>query len=161
MKNRIVGVIIIVFALLMGFMTWLFNRALTEIVNDSCSHGPTCPMWGSIGFQTNLSLGMIGAVLLLGIYFLIFPGDEKPEHAEKSPLHFRKIEKKTYEKEFKELSGDEKKVLEKIIESQGTIFQSELADKENSKVKITRILDRLEGKGLIERKRRGMTNIVL
>ena len=78
--------------------------------------------------------------------FLIFPGDEKPEHAEKSPLHFRKIEKKTYEKEFKELSGDEKKVLEKIIESQGTIFQSELADKENSKVKITRILDRLEGK---------------
>jgi len=30
-----------------------------------------------------------------------------------------------------------------------------------TKVKITRILDSLEGNGLIERKRRGMTNIII
>ena len=30
-----------------------------------------------------------------------------------------------------------------------------------SKVKITRILDKLEASGLVERKRRGMTNVVM
>ena len=29
------------------------------------------------------------------------------------------------------------------------------------KVKITRVIDRLEGKNLIERRRRGMTNVVV
>ena len=60
------------------------------------------------------------------------------------------------------LLADEKLILEKVIESEGTIFQSELVDKTSlTKVKITRILDKLEGKGLIERKRRGMTNVVV
>lgn len=30
-----------------------------------------------------------------------------------------------------------------------------------TKVKVTRILDRLEGREIIERKRRGMTNVVI
>ena len=30
-----------------------------------------------------------------------------------------------------------------------------------NKVKITRILDKLEGMGILERKRRGMTNVVI
>ena len=42
------------------------------------------------------------------------------------------------------------------------MFQADLIDKSGlGKVKISRILDRLEGKGLIERKRRGMNNIVV
>jgi len=60
------------------------------------------------------------------------------------------------------LDKEEKIVLERIIESEGTIFQSDLVEKtEFPKVKITRILDRLEGRNLVERKRRGMTNIVI
>ena len=56
----------------------------------------------------------------------------------------------------------EKQIFEKIIESEGTIFQSDLVDKTGfTKVKVTRILDKLEGKKLIERKRRGMTNVVI
>jgi hypothetical protein len=56
MKNRIVGFIITGFALILVFMAWLYNRALTEIVNENCSHGPTCPMWESVNFQTNINL---------------------------------------------------------------------------------------------------------
>ena len=60
------------------------------------------------------------------------------------------------------LNDDEKLVFDKIIESEGTIFQSDLVDKTKfTKVKVTRLLDKLEGKGLIERKRRGMTNVVI
>jgi uncharacterized membrane protein len=60
------------------------------------------------------------------------------------------------------LTQEEKAVLQKIIESQGTIFQSDLVERTKfNKVKVTRVLDRLEGKGLIERKRRGMTNVII
>jgi uncharacterized membrane protein len=60
------------------------------------------------------------------------------------------------------LSANEKTVFEKIIESQGALFQSELVEKSGfNKVKVTRILDKLEGKDLIDRKRRGMSNIVI
>jgi len=42
------------------------------------------------------------------------------------------------------------------------MFQSELVDENGyTKVKVTRILDKLEGRGLIERRRRGMTNVVI
>ena len=42
------------------------------------------------------------------------------------------------------------------------MFQSSLVNETKlSKVKVTRILDRLEGKSLIERKRRGMSNVII
>lgn len=157
MKNRVVGFIIVGFALLIAFITWLYNRALTEIVNASCSHGPTCPMWGSIKFQTNVSLAIMSAVIIIGLYFIFFA---KEEFKEKEFIS-KKIDKNAYKKILSNLSDDEKYVMNKIIDSQGSVFQSELVNSEYTKVKITRILDKLEGKGLIERKRRGMTNVVL
>jgi uncharacterized membrane protein len=49
-----------------------------------------------------------------------------------------------------------------ILRENGSVYQSDIVrETKQSKVKITRILDQLEGKGLIERKRRGMTNIVV
>jgi len=71
-----------------------------------------------------------------------------------------KIEAKEIKKEF-DLAPEEKTVFE-LVQATGTIFQSELVEKTQfSKVKITRILDRLEGKGLVERRRRGMTNVII
>lgn len=57
MRNRYVGIIVVGISLLIDFLVWLFNKSLSDIVNVSCSHGPTCPMWGSIRFQTNIGLG--------------------------------------------------------------------------------------------------------
>jgi uncharacterized membrane protein len=65
-------------------------------------------------------------------------------------------------KEAKKLGGDEGKAYDLITQSNGMIFQNELAEKLGvSKVKITRILDKLEAKGLVERRRRGMTNVII
>ncbi|MBU5688392.1 MAG: MarR family transcriptional regulator [Candidatus Woesearchaeota archaeon] len=166
MKNRIVGLIIISIALLIGFIIYAFNRALTEIVNTSCSHGPECPMWGSINFHTNISIGIMIFVLLIGLYLFFFGQDEK---IVKEVRVIRKSDKKESKNipetsfvQQKNLTYEEKFVIEKIIEAEGSILQSELVEKTNySKVKITRILDKLEAKGLIERKRRGMTNLVV
>ncbi|GIU69425.1 MAG: hypothetical protein KatS3mg002_0661 [Candidatus Woesearchaeota archaeon] len=155
MRNRSVGFIISGFAIILGIITWLYNRALTEIVNASCSHGPTCPMWGSIRFHTNISLVIIFSVIIVGLYFIFFAKDEDNGHI------IKKIDKKVYSRILKELNDGEKYVMNKLIDSQGSLFQSDLINDVYTKVKITRILDRLEGKGLIERRRRGMTNVVL
>jgi uncharacterized membrane protein len=59
------------------------------------------------------------------------------------------------------LSSDEKKVLEMIKESSNGALQSELVIKSGfSKVKMHRVLKKLEGKELIKRGRFGITNKV-
>jgi len=47
MRNQIVGTLIVGIAVLIGFIIFFFNRALTDIVDIACSHGPSCPMWGA------------------------------------------------------------------------------------------------------------------
>ena len=60
------------------------------------------------------------------------------------------------------LSEEEKKILELLEQNEGSMYQSDIIKHtEHSKVYVTRLLDRLEGKHIIERKRRGMTNIVV
>lgn len=165
MKNRIVGILIVCITVLIGLIVFMFNRALTNIVNTSCSHGQSCPMWGTIDFYTNVSTGIMVFILLIGLYLIFLGKEEKIVTKIKKVKHTvkpKKITKENYKKIIASLKKDEKSVFEKVIESQGTIFQSALVGKLSlSKVKVTRILDRLEGKGLIERKRRGMTNIVI
>lgn len=165
MKNRVVGFLIIGIAGLVGVIIYLFNSALSTIVSTSCSHGTSCPMWGTIGFQTNVSLVLMLFVAAIGAYLVFFGREEKVVTKIKTvnqKFEPRKVTKENYQKILNELDGDEKLALEKIIEAQGAIFQSDLVEKTTlDKVKVTRILDKLEGKGIIERKRRGMTNVVI
>ncbi len=166
MKNRLVGFLILGIATAMGIIIAIFNNALGEIVNTACAHGSKCPMWGTLKFHTNISMLIMGFVYLIGIY-LMFSGrfnniTKKVESKEKKQIGFKEISKDQYKTIFNTLDEDEKIVLEKIIDFQGTIFQSELVDKTGlNKVKITRILDKLEGRNILERRRRGMTNIVI
>ncbi|MBN2420844.1 MarR family transcriptional regulator, partial [Candidatus Woesearchaeota archaeon] len=113
---------------------------------------------------------MINGILLafmagMGIYLIFFSQEEKiitKFKRIKEQIEPNKITKANYQKVISELDDDEKKVFEIILNAQGSVFQSELVSKTGlTKVKVTRILDRLEGKGLIERKRRGMTNVVV
>ena len=160
MRNRIVGFLIIFVALLMGFIIFSFNKAMTEIVNTSCEHGPSCPMWGTIDFQTNVSIAIMSFVIIIGIYLIFFGKEEKS--ISKEEIKISSVSKEAYEEIMKTLNDEEKTVLENIIEANGTIFQSDLTEKTNfNKVKVTRVLDKLEGRGIIERRRRGMTNVVI
>jgi len=160
MRNRVVGFLIIFVALLMGFIIYAFNRAMTEIVNASCEHGSSCPMWGTIDFQTNVSIAIMSFVIIIGLYLIFFGKEEKKITEEE--IRNISIKKENYEEVLKNLTDEEKTVFESIIASNGAICQSDLTDKTNfNKVKVTRILDKLEGRGLIERRRRGMTNVVI
>ncbi|VVB54133.1 MarR family protein [uncultured archaeon] len=70
-------------------------------------------------------------------------------------------------KQFKEVDvsafdEEEKAVYELIRKNEGSMYQSDLVRESGySKVRVTRILDKLESKKIVERKRRGMANIVV
>lgn len=97
------------------------------------------------------------AAIILGIsgmYLLVL--DSAPKSSEGGR------EKREWEHVMKTLKGDEKLIYELIFAEDGIIYQSELVNKTNfPKAKVTRCLDALENKGLVERKRKGMGNIVL
>ena len=92
-----------------------------------------------------------------GTYLLLF--DLVKRSAGELVLEERKRRWKEIAKTLKE---DERKIYQAIIEAGGIIEQSELPEKTGlSKASVSRALDLLESKGLVERKRRGMRNIVL
>lgn len=158
MENRIVGYLVMGFAVLMASVIYMFNRAMSEIVSTACGHGPACPMWGTIQFQTTVSLGLLFFVVLVSLYLIVYGDKSNPikQLLESKPAAGPGKEP------AKPLSEDESEIFELITKAHGTIFQSELVEMSGfTKVKVTRLLDKLEGQGLVERKRRGMTNVVI
>jgi len=156
-ENKYVGYMLLAVSILIVIVIFLFNSALKEIVLTSCGeeHAIVCPMNQTVDQQTYIALG-ITALLVIVALILIFT---KPQER----IIIKTIEKKL--KKIKidtsELKSEEKQVFE-LVQNNKTIFQADLIEKTGfGKAKMTRIIDRLEGKGFVERKRRGMTNIVV
>lgn len=57
---------------------------------------------------------------------------------------------------------DERRIVQIVADEGGTIFQSQLVEMSGfSKSKVSLVLDRLEARGLLERRRHGMSNVVV
>jgi len=156
MKNRNVGYLIVGIALLIMVIIFLFNKGLQDIVATTCSHGPTCTMYDTISIQTYLSLSHAGLVLLIGLFFIFSKESEK--------IVIKKVKEKNQNKKLNtsSLDSEEKKVISILQQESGAVFQSTLSEHLGiGKVKMTRLMDKLESKGFIERKRRGMNNIIV
>jgi len=112
-------------------------------------------MYDSVTKQTYLALGIIGVLIIFSL-FLIF---SKPnEKIVVKKVKDKKIEKKVDLSSFR----TEEKQVYNLVKDNGAIFQGDLIEKTGfSKARMTRIVDKLEGSGLVERKRRGMTNVVV
>ncbi|MBT3642978.1 hypothetical protein HN604_03845 [archaeon] len=160
MDNKKTGYLLLGVAVVIVIIIYMFNSALHDIVNASCSsagHGDSCPMYDTVTKQTNFSVVIVGLIILIAA-FLISSKPQKEIIFKTKTVHKRKSQKKY---NTKDLRPDEKKIFE-IIKEQKTIFQADLIEKTNiGKVKMSRILEKLEGKGFIEKKRRGMTNVVV
>ena len=158
MKNRNVGFLISGISIVLIVIVSLFNMALKDIVSTTCSHGNSCTMYSTISTQTWISLSIAFFILIIGL-FLIFAKEETHER-----VIIKKIKEKTQKKKNRSLAGldnDEKQVME-LLNKERAIFQRELMERlEIGKVKTTRLLDKLEAKQFIERKRRGMNNVVV
>ena len=156
MDNKNVGYIILGISLLLVIIVLLFQSALTEIVAQSCDmdHAISCPMESTVNQQTYLALSIVGLLVVIG-FVLIFT---KP----KEKVIIKRIKEKKKKLNLEKLDRDEKKVINLLLKENGAVFQKTLMEElEIGKVKITRLLDKLEAKQLVERKRRGMNNIVV
>ena len=160
MENKNVGYILLGISILVVILTIMFSNTLKSFVDSSCTlaHGTgSCPMYETIDQQTYLALSIVGLLLVVSIV-LIFSKPQKEFIIKTKTIH-EKLKKKSYD--LSDLKSEEKKVFELVRENR-TIFQADLIERTGfGKAKMTRIIDRLEGKGFVERKRRGMTNVVV
>ncbi len=154
MENKNVGWLIIGIAVVMVIIVLIFNFGLRNIVGQSCVHGPSCSMYGTITIQTLISLAIILIIFVIGIVIMFSKPKEK--------IVVKKVKEKKKKLNLESLDKDEKKVINLLLQEGKAMFQADLMEKlEIGKVKTTRLLDKLEAKQFIERKRRGMNNIVV
>jgi GTP-sensing pleiotropic transcriptional regulator CodY len=69
----------------------------------------------------------------------------------------------SWDKLIESLVGDdERKIVQIVADEGGTMFQSQLVEKTGySKSKVSLVLDRLEARGVLERRRHGMSNAIV
>jgi len=129
---------------------------LNEELHKSCTLPEgVCPFKRSIPAESAVSFIFGGGLLLTGGY--LFVNGKSLTKAGTGMADAAKLRKVAAG-----LEGDEKKLYGMILAAQGLAWQSELVAKSGlNKVAVTRTLDKLEGKGLIERRRRGMANVVI
>ena len=159
MENKNVGWMLLGISVLLIVFTFLFNSTLMGAVKNSCfiQHGDvkSCEMYDSVNYQTYFALGITGVIIIISLFLIFSKPNEK--------IIVRKIKEKKIEKKI-DLSGlrPEEKQIFNFVKENGAIFQADLIEKTGfGKAKMSRIIDRLEGRGLVERKRRGMTNVVV
>ncbi|ODS39505.1 MAG: hypothetical protein A7315_10970 [Candidatus Altiarchaeales archaeon WOR_SM1_79] len=108
-------------------------------------------------------LTAMAVICISAMYLLFFDSVDantlRGENAGDAILNDRR---KRWQEISKTLKNDEQMIYEMVINSDGIIEQSEIVEMTGfSKSNVSRILDLLESRGLVERKRRGMGNIVL
>jgi len=135
----------------------LLNPTPIQIVIEGQSTSIT-QLPGFFTFEDVVIIVIASIILgVSGTYLLFFESVEKP--AAELILEERV---KRWKEIAKTLKEDEQKIYQAVIEAGGVIEQSELPEKTGiSKAGVSRTLDLLESKGLVERKRRGMRNVVL
>lgn len=159
MENKYVGYILIGVSIMFIVVILLFNFALKEIIETSCGqvHGEICPMNKTVNTQTVISFLIVGFLLIVSFIFIF----SKPQKEVVVRTRFLKNNSKLKKVDYSGLRSDEREVLNLIKENQA-IFQADLIEKTGmGKAKMSRIIDRLEGRGYVERKRRGLTNVVV
>ena len=147
MDARILGLLIMIISAALAINVHLLSTNLINSIDVShtCSDVGTCSHVAALNMSYLGYLGS-GAMFLLGLYIFFRP-----------PMLAQARRAKPGK-----LSPDEDKIYSMIEDSGGVLFQSEIVEKSGfPKARVTRILDKLEAKEALERRRRGMTNAVV
>ena len=162
MNLRHLGIFLVALALIFSLLTYLFKLQEDKHLQQAALGKGTCFINGECiyeerSFTLYLIAGAVSAVALaLGLYLAVagkrIGGHEGEGQGRPLPK----------EVDLSQLSDEELRIHHYLQEHKGSAFQSDLVRELGlTKVKVTRLLDKLEGFGLLERKRRGMTNVVV
>ncbi len=157
-KKQIGYVLIIiglVLSLVLGFVKIQYDAQaafLCENIEASGGDMLSCPV-----HKTDTSwffvagFGLSFVIILIGVYFGFVEIPAKGE-----------TRKAIVPIDVSSLDEESQKIYGLLVQRQGSLFQSDLVRETGySKVRISRILDKMEHERIIERKRRGMTNLVV
>lgn len=149
--DRRIGIIIIIVALIVGAMSAVVklnnDKLISEIQNQtgSCYLDGTC-----LHEQSNITFIVLaiisGVMFVIGAIIIILSFDGKNEHKTTRKLNLNSEQKKLYD----------------LLSVDGSMLQGELVQRSGmTKVTVSRILDKMEMQGVVERRRHGMSNIVV
>ncbi|MEX0932966.1 MAG: hypothetical protein WDZ77_02605 [Candidatus Pacearchaeota archaeon] len=147
-NNKQLGVILVIFSLIVGGIFLYYISNLTEkSVELGCFEDVNCFSVERGLSVSHAAIGIFSFILALGVYLLLFNREKI-------------IKQKEYD--LSKLNKEEKGIFLFIKENKDKgVYQSEIVEKFSfPKSKISRILDKFERFDLIERKRRGMTNLI-
>ena len=162
MENKYVGWLLVGVAVVVEVVIYLFNNATKSVLDNSCpiiAEGHACPAYSAINSLGYFGLAITGLLAIVGVFLIL----SKPEERTIEKTIIKEIEKKEKLKkvDMSALKPEERKIVNLLLEKKA-MFQADLVENLGiNKVKVSRILDKLEGYGIIERKRRGMQNIII
>ncbi len=151
---REAGLVVIGISIVLLFLMASITDQLNHSLDSACAcEAGSCPMTGNLPVQSYAGFTVTVVLLGFGSFLMV-----KSRRMNRANMEKEKEMKVT----IKSMNPDESRLYDIVRESGNVIFQSEIIEKAGfSKVKVSRILDRLEARGLIERRRRGMTNVVI
>lgn len=157
MNNRQIGIIILAASLAMLYPLYSYTTNIMKLsleLHKNCTLPEDfCPYTRSVPAESAVGFIIDGGLIAFGFYLVAFSKEAGKVSA---------AQKHAARDVVKSLPNDEQKVYKSVVDSDGFLFQNELVEKTGlGKVKVTRILDKLEGKNLVERRRRGMSNVVV
>jgi uncharacterized membrane protein len=148
-NNKKLGIILIIISLVIGgiFIYYISNLS-QESQERGCFSNSECFVVERALSVSHIAVGIFSFILALGFYLILFNKEKI-------------IKQKEYD--LSKLNKEEKKIFLFIRENKDTgVYQSNIVENFNiPKSKASRILDKLERLGIVERKRRGMTNLIL
>ncbi|MBI5229379.1 MarR family transcriptional regulator [Candidatus Micrarchaeota archaeon] len=154
--------IVFVFAILLSVIIIYYDQTLESLGASSCTFTDAqCPHAKSAAVEATIIILLLAIIVGgTGFFFARAFLAKKVPPTPVGPNH--NVAVKFVPKDSSELDEDSKKVYDFISENGGSVFQGEIIRETGfAKVTVTRILDKLEMQGFIERKRRGMSNIVV
>ncbi len=160
-NSKFVGISIMMMAVILFVVGYAFTLSAEQALlvghqvdsSGQCLHDPSlpCPYVELHKLSVYQHTGLFADLILFSFGVWLF-AQRKPE--EKALSRAKRA--------AHGLGGDEAKTFDFILQTKGFVFQHELVKHMDvSKVRMTRILDKLESQGLIERRRRGMANIIV
>jgi len=160
-NSKLVGYILIIIAISLAIITYFFTTKIQDsymqACSNTCSADPEmnyCPHEHAWPIETFIASFFILAILALAILLIFLDKFSEGGKINEKEIRFKEA--------YKLANKDERKILELLKENSWIMFQSEIVERSGfSKVKVTRLLDKLEARGYVERKRRGMTNVVI
>ncbi|MFH0714876.1 MAG: hypothetical protein V1847_03800 [Candidatus Diapherotrites archaeon] len=147
----------VVLALVLGFVKISYDAQAAQLCQltpqDQMAQCPVHTDNSSWLFMAGFAIAAV--LVVVGAYFAFFEKREQDPRLEIAKKAFKEVD-------VSKLSEEEGKVYTLLKNASGSLFQSDLVRETGySKVKLSRILDRLEQLELAERKRRGMANLVV